>query len=81
MKNTTIPKELTAEINRMQNKIKELEAKLNTATENLNFYKDQNAKHQQIIGQLQARLHVFRDSMPVLEAPAVDLPHLTKEDY
>ena len=74
-------KETIQEINRLANKVRDLQAKLDHSMQALNFYKDQNAKLQTSIGQLESRMHVYRDSMPVLEAPAVDLPHLTKEDY
>ena len=74
-------KETVQEISRLANKVRELTAKLKTSTEALNFYKDQNAKQQTIIGQLEARLNLMRDFTPILEAPENDLPEPTKEDY
>lgn len=74
-------KETIQEINRLANKVRDLQAKLDHSMQALNFYKDQNAKLQTSIGQLESRMHIYRDSMPVLEAPQTQLPDLTKEDY
>lgn len=73
-------KETAQEINRLSNKVQELEAKLKTATENLNFYKNQDAEKQRIIARLEAREERWKNFIPNLEAPAVEMPEPTKED-
>lgn len=74
-------KETIQEINRLSNKVRELQAKLDQAVHSLNFYKEQNAKHQQIIGQLEAKEQVPYFKPDLNAAPVQELPEITKEDY
>ena len=81
-------KETAQELNHLQNYNAQLKAQLATALENLNFYKDQNAKLQTSIGQLEARLQtletrevVWGQFVPHIEAPEVtDFPPITDVD-
>jgi len=81
-------KETAAELSHLQNYNAQLKAQLAKALENLNFYKDQNASLQTIIGQLEARLQtletrevVWGQFVPHIEAPEVsELPPLTDVD-
>ena len=81
-------KETAAELSHLQNYNAQLKAQLATALDSLNFYKDQNASLQNIIGQLEARLQtletrevVWGQFVPHIEAPEVsELPPLTDVD-
>ena len=81
-------KETAQELSHLQNYNAQLKAQLATALDSLNFYKDQNASLQTIIGQLEARLQaletrevVWGQFVPHIEAPEVsELPPLTDVD-
>lgn len=81
-------KETAQELNHLQNYNAQLKAQLATVLDSLNFYKDQNAKLQTSIGQLEARLQtletrevVWGQFVPHIEAPdTADFPPLTDVD-
>ena len=82
-------------IEKLQEDILRLQSALLTQTNALNYFKDlnqklkddiihwkeQNAKLQKALALAESKQQLYKNTMPFMEAPATDLPPLTKEDY